>query len=588
MGNNAGKQQHVQEVKTRRKSKGGRKKGSSVRQHMHFDLSTGDTIHVLDSFTSKKDNCAKYKWRDAEVVQIRGTEVDIHFCGWHESWDETIDVAEESQRIRHGEEEVPTGHVNAYGDAEATVGVRRQERERTTQQAGMQIPGATERLSLGEDEHQGAEADYDDDAAQGSDAGSYGRGYSKSAQAEGTSNSNESRRELVRRMAQQQEALKGVPREHAMQLRQNGGLVGLRNLGNTCYMNSALQCLCAIPQMAHYFLENQHQHDIDNRYSPSKTKGRLAVEFGKVVHNIWDGEEFSTFAPNGLKRMVGAVQRSFESYQQQDCQEFLRFLLDGLHEDLNRITRKPSYEEIKDPARGEPLGEQAMRWWRHHCERNSSEIMDVFCGQLYSQVRCKSCKHVSSTFDPFFDLSIPVPSKSNVGIEDCLRLFSSEENLSVKEGYHCTKCQRQRACTKRLSIFRSPKVLLLHLKRFQHESYRSAKINTTVRLQLEDLQLGPCLYTGPDAEWRRQGGCGGVDGEGGGDDWEQGTSGMPVYDLVAVANHMGTLEGGHYTADCVHAPTKKWLNFDDSTVSEISPRDICGRSAYCVFYVRRD
>jgi hypothetical protein len=144
--------------------------------------------------------------------------------------------------------------------------------------------------------------------------------------------------------------------------------------------------------------------------------------------------------------------------------------------------------------------------------------------------------------------------------------------------------------------------MLLHLKRFQHESDRSAKINTTVRLQLEDLQLGRCncLYTGPDAEWRRQQGGGGFDGrdrgqgqqqgqQGGGEEWEQGDSAeMPVYDLIAVANHMGTMEGGHYTADCVHAPTKKWLNFDDSNVSEISPHDICGRSAYCLFYLRRD
>merc|ERR1712216_430414 len=148
------------------------------------------------------------------------------------------------------------------------------------------------------------------------------------------------------------------------------------------------------------------------------------------------------------------------------------------------------------------------------------------------------------------DLSVPVPGKSRVGIDDCLRLFASEESLSVKGGYHCAKCQRVRACTKRLTIFRCPKVLLLHLKRFQHESYRSAKINTTIKLQLQDLRLAQssCLYTGADAQWRQD--QGGQSGQ----DWDADEG--PVYDLIAVANHMGTMDGGHYTADCLHAPTR--------------------------------
>ena len=88
------------------------------------------------------------------------------------------------------------------------------------------------------------------------------------------------------------------------------------------------------------------------------------------------------------------------------------------------------------------------------------------------------------------------------------------------------------------------------------------------------------MYTGADAQWRQD--PGGRSGQ------EYDADEGPVYDLIAVANHMGTMDGGHYTADCLHAPTRSWYTFDDSRVSSASPHELCGRSAYCLFYMRRD
>ena len=122
-------------------------------------VETGDEIHVLDSFKSKKDNKAMYKWRRAEVVGKRGTEIDIHFVGWSESWDETIDVSEQPQRIRHGDEEVPRGHVDANGDV-LLISCRRVPPSWSGSSVERKMQASTSRLDLIESEIKRVEAEF--------------------------------------------------------------------------------------------------------------------------------------------------------------------------------------------------------------------------------------------------------------------------------------------------------------------------------------------------------------------------------------------------------------------------------------------
>ncbi|TNM88939.1 hypothetical protein fugu_005193 [Takifugu bimaculatus] len=128
------------------------------------------------------------------------------------------------------------------------------------------------------------------------------------------------------------------------------GLCGLSNLGNTCFMNSALQCLSNASPLTEYFLNDQYEAEI-NRENPLGMRGEIAEAYADLVKQMWLSRS-SYVAPRSFKTQVGRFAPQFSGYQQQDSQELLAFLLDGLHEDLNRVKKKP-YLALRD-AEGRP------------------------------------------------------------------------------------------------------------------------------------------------------------------------------------------------------------------------------------------
>ena len=110
------------------------------------------------------------------------------------------------------------------------------------------------------------------------------------------------------------------------------GLTGLGNLGNTCFMNSALQCLSNCVPLTQYFLAGNYKDEL-NRNNPLGMRGEIANAYAGLLNQIWN-EQYSSVAPRQFKMQVGRFAPQFSGYQQQDSQELLAFLLDGLHEDL--------------------------------------------------------------------------------------------------------------------------------------------------------------------------------------------------------------------------------------------------------------
>ncbi|ETI51315.1 hypothetical protein L917_04998 [Phytophthora nicotianae] len=192
------------------------------------------------------------------------------------------------------------------------------------------------------------------------------------------------------------------------------GKMGLRNLGNTCFMNSALQCLSHVELLTRYFLSNQYKKDL-NRDNPLGTGGNLAEEYDALLKELWFGTVPST-SPANLKRAISRFAPQFSGFQQHDAQELLAYIIDGLHEDLNRVKHKP-YTEVKESDGSQDDAAVAKEAWQRHLLRNDSIFVDHVQGQFKSTVVCPICNKVSITFDPFNCIQLELPQQLNRQIE---------------------------------------------------------------------------------------------------------------------------------------------------------------------------
>jgi len=182
------------------------------------------------------------------------------------------------------------------------------------------------------------------------------------------------------------------------------GIVGLRNLGNTCFMNSTLQCMTQTPWLTDFFKADEHVSQL-NRDNPLGKNGKIAEEYGDLIKKIWSNK-YTVVAPSAFKHVIGEFAPQFSGYQQQDSQELLSFLVDGLHEDLNRLKKK-GYNPDPIVSKGKSDVELAEETWERHKLRHDSAILDNM-GGMFRSIVVAPCGTEYRKFDPFL-LTFPVP-----------------------------------------------------------------------------------------------------------------------------------------------------------------------------------
>ncbi|KAM6403487.1 ubiquitin carboxyl-terminal hydrolase 43 [Rhynochetos jubatus] len=170
-------------------------------------------------------------------------------------------------------------------------------------------------------------------------------------------------------------------------------------------------------------------------------------------------------------------------------------------------------------------------------------------------------------------------------LDECFQLYTKEEQLAPDDAWRCPHCKVPQQGTVKLSLWTLPDILIIHLKRFRQVAEHRHKLTTLVRFPLRGLDMAPHVAPRGQAGGQLLGRWA---------PWQPPFRLPPscprdyLYDLYAVCNHHGGMQGGHYTAYCCNALDGRWYSYDDSKVEGVQEAEVSTRSAYILFYQRRN
>ncbi|KAK4549510.1 hypothetical protein LTR36_006507 [Oleoguttula mirabilis] len=374
---------------------------------------------------------------------------------------------------------------------------------------------------------------------------------------------------------------------------------GLVNFGNTCYMNSTLQALSATPPLSVFFMDDAFRAQLQ-RDSWKGSKGVLAEFYANLIRSLWKGD-VECIRPTTFRNFCKRLNNAFNNDDQQDAKEYLDFLLDQLHEDLNAMWARTPLRMLteQEEAKRERMPKLivARTEWGRYTHRELSFITSLFAGQHASKLTCMTCGFTSTTYEAFTTISVEIPPEHKWSgrlptLQDCLSSYCSEERLTRDEQWHCTRCQTTREALKRITLTRAPQYLVVHFKRFAQQGRTARKIRVPVDFPLNDLDLAPYMLPQPTKEEAelivRDYGL------------EALRTDAPMtppyrYDAYAVVRHLGqTMQAGHYVTAAKDQARKCWHWYNDKLVADFHPEqqapgsseDLRSGDAYIVFYQR--
>ncbi|KAJ1991320.1 hypothetical protein EDC05_003539 [Coemansia umbellata] len=304
---------------------------------------------------------------------------------------------------------------------------------------------------------------------------------------------------------------------------------GLNNLGNTCFLNSVLQCLTYTPPLAEYLLTREHSS------SCRAGDNCILCKFEAHVVRALSKRESSSISPKPVVGRLKLIAKHMRVGRQEDAHEFLRLLIESFQRSLMHGIDSKIDRRIQE----------------------TTLTHQIFGGYLQSQVHCSRCGHDSNTFEPLLELNLDIQSGSTIA--KALRSFVRPDSLSKDNRYKCEKCCKLVDATKQMTVYHLPRILTLQLKRFS--VFGGGKINRFVEFP---LSLDMCSYVSKTSK----------------------ENGSFIYNLYAVLVHSGgTARSGHYYC-FVKSPAGVWYELDDSTVHQVSERTVLKQTAYLLFYER--
>jgi len=328
----------------------------------------------------------------------------------------------------------------------------------------------------------------------------------------------------------------------------NENIGGLVNLGNTCYINSALQCILNITELKKYFLDEIFVKELNQDANELNIIINLYKLFLLKKKKINDINPINLIREIKICSIKDDISLNLLGNNQNDVQEFLLYLIDKLHNGLMKKVNMNIVGEVKNDLDKQALN--AMKIWKTFFKDNYSYIVELFYSQISSSIFNMEDKLLSVNYDPncFYTLTVNENTKN---LYDCFDLYTKKETISELELYKYKDKYIQ--IKKEIKFWSTPKILIILLKRFNNDGN---KINKNVDFPLEYLNLNKYCVG-----YKRQ---------------------NNIFNLIGVCNHIGSLSGGHYYSYC--KTDNKWFNFNDTEVNSLEESDIITNKAYCLFY----
>lgn len=376
---------------------------------------------------------------------------------------------------------------------------------------------------------------------------------------------------------------------------------GLPNLGNTCYMNSILQCLSGTLPLTRYFITDQFRElSKDQEQNFQGSHGLLPEFYANLIRMLWRADR--SYGPlYTLREFCGRIHPEFRTTRQQDAKEFFDILVDSLHVDFNdkwRAKQLPELTEEEETRREQmPLSKVSNIEWARYTHNESSLITFLFAGQHASRLECLTCHNTSTKCEAFYTISVEIPQAGAGHIYDCLNSYCAAERLEWK----CKRCgDKTRDTSKRIILTRAPRILVFHFKRFSTTWTGSTqKIHTPINFPLTHLDMTPYMLNNrkPPPQFPSNGSSTTSQGSPrsfvpGAEANELAVTPPYLYNAYAVVRHIGSSPTeGHYIALVKDSRANIWRRFDDDRVYDFKPANsgkdcIQNEQAYLVFYER--
>jgi ubiquitin carboxyl-terminal hydrolase 8 len=346
------------------------------------------------------------------------------------------------------------------------------------------------------------------------------------------------------------------------------GKKGLLNRGNTCFLNTTIQCLNNVLPLREYILQDEYMKvlKIDKVKDEIRRKGirefEVMKQFFLLIKMMWNTNE-NVMDPRLFHQSFQNIRSRFIGYEQHDMEEALILIMDSIHETLNYPIRiKISGEATNDEDR---YMVESYQHLKTEYERNYSVIRKIFGGQFMNVIISNDESDrgtvLSRTYELFDRINLPIYGNT---LYDSLQRYFHMEKLTDKyrdeqNGNRMVEVGRQ------IKMMMLPKYMTIVFKRFHNVDGRLQKNNSLVSFPLDNLDVSN--YTS-------------------GYDRDQ-----SLYKLCSIGCHIGGLQGGHYYAICRRNNEDKWYIYNDNEVSEYNIRSeipILMSRVYLLIYEKKE